>query len=252
MSLADRLGEFQKPPKIWVFDIETSPAITYAWRLKTDYISPSMLIEPSRVLCWAGKWIGESKVSFYSEHHHDRAVMIEQAWHALNDADIVVSYNGTRFDVPHLQREFLLAGYAPPSPWIDVDLLKTMRHRFAFMSNRLGYVTEALGLASKMDAGGMNTWKAVLRGDKAAWNLFRDYNKTDVQVTADLFTFLRPWLKLPHAGLWNGGMAACHACGSTTLTPDGIVRTRTNAYLRLACDCGAYNRQLTNGETRAA
>ena len=252
MTLADRLADLVKPPRILTLDIETSPAVAYVWGLREQNVSTSQVVEPSRVLCWAGKWLDSSKVLFYSEHHHGRAEMIEAAWHALNDADLVVTYNGARFDLPHLQREFILAGYGPPSPWHDVDLLKVMRSRFRFLSNKLGFVLEQLGLEAKLDSGGMDTWKAVLAGDRAAWATFRDYNKGDVVATEALFLYVRAYLKLPHAGLWSGDDASCHACGGTSLTPDGIVRTKTTAYLRLRCPCGAWNRLLSNGQTRAA
>lgn len=252
MTIADRLADHMKPARILTLDIETSPAVAYVWGLREQNVSTSQVIEPSRVLCWAGKWHGASRVLFYSEHHHDRERMLEAAWQALDEADLVVTYNGVRFDIPHLQREFILAGYGPPSPWQDVDLLKVMRSRFRFLSNKLGFVLDELGLAAKDDSGGMDTWRAVLAGDRAAWARFRDYNKTDVEVTEQLFTYLRPWLRLPHAGLWTGERSSCHACGGLELVPDGIVRTRTTAYLRLRCPCGAWNRLLSNGQTRAA
>lgn len=252
MTIADRLAEQLTPPRILTIDIETSPAVAYVWGLRDQQVSTSQVVEPSRVLCWAGKWLDSPRVLFYSEHHHDRTSMLEAAWQALNDADLVVTYNGARFDIPHLQREFILAGYGPPAPWVDVDLLKVMRSRFRFLSNKLGFVLDQLGLDSKLDSGGMDTWKAVLAGDRSAWATFKAYNKADVEVTEALFTYLRPWLKLPHAGLWSGDRASCHACGSTDLTPDGIVRSKTTAYLRLQCPCGAWNRLLSNGQTRAA
>lgn len=252
MSLAGRLADLSRPPRILTLDIETSPAVAYVWGLRDQQVSTTQIVEPSRVLCWAGKWLDSSKVLFYSEHHHSREEMIEQAWRALDEADLVVGYNHVAFDIKHLQREFILGGYAPPSPWQDVDLLRVMRSRFKFMSNKLGYVLDQLGLESKLDAGGMETWRKVLAGHGPSWNLFRDYNKGDVVVTEQLFLFLQPWLKLPHAGLWNGDMAACHSCGCPDLVPDGIVRTKTTAYLRLRCPCGALNRRMSNGQTRQA
>jgi DNA polymerase elongation subunit (family B) len=253
VSLAGRIAELQPAPvRILTLDIETSPAVAYIWGLRDQNVSTQQIVEPSRVLCWAGKWLGQSRVHFYSEHHHSRAEMVEAAWTALDQADMVIGYNHVRFDIPHLQREFVLAGYAPPSPWHDVDLLKVMRSRFRFLSNKLGYVVAELGLDHKADSGGMDTWRKVLAGHGPTWETFKQYNKTDVEVTEALFTYLRPWLKLPHAGLWNGDLAACHACGGTDLVPDGIVRTKTTAYLRLRCPCGALNRQLTNGQTRQA
>lgn len=252
MTLKDALAaEGPRDPRILVIDIETSPALVWTYDLKVDYISPSNIVEPSRVLCFAAKWHGEDRIVFHSEQD-GRKPMLEEAWRLLDEADAVCSYNGVKFDLPHLQREFVLNGYGPPSPWHDVDLLKEVRKHFRFMSNRLGYVTEQLGLDRKGDPGGMATWLGCLQGDPDAWKTMARYNRQDVAITADLFDYLRPWLKLPHAGLFTGNEAACHACGSTRLTPAGVSRTKTAAYLRFSCACGAWNRVLSNGKTRPA
>lgn len=246
MGLAERLKPTEQ--KILVFDIETAPAQAFVWGLYDQNILPSQVIEPARVLCFAAKWLGESRVMFFSERSGD---MVAEAWRLLDEADIVVGYNHVRFDVPHLQREMVLRGYGPPSPWIDVDLLPAVRKQFKFMSNKLGAITQSLGLDSKSDPGGFETWKAVLAGDEKAWRTMERYNKQDVQVTADLFTYLRPWLKMPHLGLWSGEMRACPECGSDRLTVNGAHRTKTAAWLRLVCEsCGTFARVLANGETR--
>lgn len=250
MSLADKWAEQNTGPRVLVFDIETAPARAFVWGLYDQNIAPSQIIEPSRVLCFAAKWLDEDKVQFYSER--DGADdMIAAAWSLLDEADVVVGYNHVKFDVPHLQREMVVRGYGPPSPWIDVDLLPAVRRNFKFMSNKLGAVTESLGLDTKDDPGGFATWKAVLDGDTKAWRTMEKYNKQDVLVTQDLFVYLRGWLKLPHAGLWSGDMTACADCGCTRLTPDGVHRTKTAAYMRVVCEqCGIHMRLMSNGQTR--
>lgn len=253
MSLAARLAELEPtPPRILTLDIETSPSVVYAWGLWDQNIATSQVIDPSRVLCWAGKWLGKTPVEFKSEFHHGRDSMIEAAWQALNTADIVIGYNHARFDIPHLQREFVQAGYGPPSPWVDIDLLTIARRNFKFLSNKLGYVTDALGLDTKLETGGQQLWTRVMAGERKAWAEFKAYNKQDVEVTESLYLYLRPWIKVPHAGLFTGNVASCYSCGGTQLTADGIHRTGSNAWLRLSCPCGAWNKQLANGETRPA
>lgn len=254
MSLADRLrGMDPQPARILVLDIETSPALAYTFQLRDVDISPAHVVEPSRVLCFGWKWHGGGRASLCSEWEHGRQGMVETAWRLLDEADMLVTYNGVRFDVPHLQREMVARGYGPPSPWIDVDLLTEVRRNFRFMSAKLGNVVDELGLDAKMDSGGFGTWRGVLDKDPAAQRRMGRYCRTDVEITDDLFTYLRPWLRLPHAGLFTADMRACHACGGKHLTPDGISRTKVSAWLRLLCgDCGAHNRLMVNGETRPA
>jgi len=251
VSLAHRLREAKpKPARVLILDIETSPASAFVWGLRDQNIAPGQVIEPSRVLCFAAKWEGDRSVMFYDERS-GREHMVEQAWRLLDEADIVVGYNHVRFDIPHLQREMVELGYGPPSDWVDIDLLAAVRRRFRFLSNKLGAVTDVLGLGAKDDPGGFDTWRGVLAGDEKAWRRMKRYNKQDVQITENLYDYLKPWLNLPHAGLFSGKMTACAACGSSKLTPDGISRTKVNAWLRLLCeDCGAHMRLLDDKQTR--
>jgi len=256
MSLAGALeAQKPKPPRVLTIDIETSPAIGYVWGLFDQNVSTSQLLEPTRVLCFAAKWLDTGKVHYFSEFHDSKQVMVQAAWDMMNEADVIVGYNHARFDIPHLHREFLLAGMPPPSPHQDVDLLRVMRNRFKLMSNKLGYVTQALGMDTKLETGGQQLWNDVLKGDAKAWKKFKQYNKQDVVITEQLYTLLTGsgWIKtLPHAGMWLQNMTTCFACGSTTLIPAGLVHTRTAAFPQAVCACGAWNRILKNGETRAA
>lgn len=250
MGLADKLTVRQ--PKVLTVDIETSPAVVMAWGLWDQNIATSQIVEPSRVLCFAAKWYHEKRVLFGSEFHHGREQFLEQAWNLFNDADAVITYNGIKFDIPHLQREWMLLGWGPPSPWVDIDLLRTFRSRAKFMSNKLGFITESLGLETKLDTGGQSLWNRVLAGERKAWDEFKAYNKQDVVITELLFRQVKNWVKGPHFGLLSGDPAACYSCGSIELVPAGVVFTKTAKYPKMVCVCGAWNKILKSGETRPA
>ena len=250
MSLAEKLKPRQ--PRILTVDIETAPAIVMAWGLYDQNIATSQIVEPSRVLCFAAKWYDKKRIMFASEFHDGREQFLEQAWDLFDEADVVVTYNGQRFDVPHLQREWMLLGWGPPSPWHDVDLYKVFKSRAKFMSNKLAYITESLGLDTKLETGGQSLWNRVLANETQAWSEFRAYNKQDVAITELLFRQVLPWVKGPHLGLLSGDSSACYACGGTALTPSGMVFTKVRAYSKLLCECGAWNKLMPNGETRPA
>ncbi|NIV35232.1 MAG: hypothetical protein GWN58_38990, partial [Anaerolineae bacterium] len=52
----------------------------------------------------------------------DMEGMLEGAWELLDEADAVVHYNGKKFDIPTLNREFVKYGFTPPSPYKQIDL----------------------------------------------------------------------------------------------------------------------------------
>ena len=251
--LTQRLAELTKKPKVLIWDLETSPAILYGFSLWNQNHSINQIIEPSRVLCFAAKWLDKKQTEFYSEYHTSHEDMIKQAWRLLNEADVVISYNGIGFDSKHANREFLLAGLGPVSPFVDIDLLRVNRANFKFLSNKLGYVTEAVGLPTKLETGGMELWKRVLANEPAAWAKFKKYNVRDVQVTEKLYLLLAQggWIKGVHAGLFSHDMTVCHSCGSPDLTPVGVMYSRTTAYPKALCVCGVFNKVLSNGQTRS-
>lgn len=252
MALADALE--QAAPRVLVVDIETSPHLAWTFRTWNTNISPDMIVQPSRILCFAANWYPDRKVSVHCEWDDGGpSTMLTTLWNMLDEADIVVGYNSDGFDLKHINREFVLRGWPPPSPYQTIDLIKTVRGRFKFPSNRLGQVGQSLDIGSKLDTGGWPLWQAVLAGEAKARAKFAKYCKQDVRLTADLLFALAPWIKgMPHAGLWSGDMAACYACGSTDLDLYGIAYSKTNRYVRLVCGCGAYNKVMANGETRPA
>lgn len=250
MPLADRLAP--RVPRVLTVDIETAPAIAMVWGLWDQNIAPSQIVEPSRVLCFAAKWFDERRVLFGSEFHDGREEFLAFAWRLFDEADCVVTYNGVKFDIPHLQREWMLLGFGPPSPWVDVDLLRVFRSRAKFMSNKLGFITESLGLDSKLETGGQQLWTDVLAGDEKAWGKFKRYNVNDVRITEQLFVQVKSWVKGPHFGLLAGNPAGCYSCGSTELVPAGVVYTKIARYPKMVCVCGAWNKMLRSGVTRPA
>ena len=237
-------------PRVLTLDIENSPHLAYTYELYGADITPDKIVEPARLLCWAAKWLDKRAILFRSEYHDGTETMLDDLWQLLDQADIVITYNGIKHDIPIILRTFVENGYGPPSPWQDIDLYRVNRSRYKWASNRLGYVTQALDLPTKLETGVAHLWRKVLDDDDKAWTKFRAYNRRDVLVTELLYRTLSPWIKHPHAGLWSGDLSACPACGSRELTPTGITTTKTGAWAKCVCHCGAWCKVLANGQTR--
>jgi DNA polymerase III epsilon subunit-like protein len=158
---------------------------------------------------------------------------------------MVVHYNGQRFDIPWLNTEFLLHKLPPPTPFKQVDLLKTTRSKFRHLSNKLDYVSRRLDIGEKVKHHGMQLWLDCMDGCPKAWALMKRYNKKDVQLLEDYYNEILPWIdNHPNYGLYiDANKPTCRNCGSTNVKKNGMERKTSLAYQRWKCnDCGRHLR----------
>ena len=229
--------------KILLLDIETSPNTAYVWGLWKQNISLSALQESSTVLCWAAKWLGEKEVMFDSVYQSKPEKMLKRIHALISEADAVVHYNGTKFDMPTLNKEFLLHGMEPPAPYKQIDLLRTMRSQFRFPSNKLDYVADKLGFGNKHETS-FQLWIDCMNNDPKAWKQMERYNKHDVILLEKVYKRVLPWIKShPNHNLHSGEEHVCPNCGGTKIQRRGTARTISGSYQRYQCqDCGTWSR----------
>lgn len=238
-------------PKILCWDIENSPAKGYFWgpTYNTNIIR---VIEPSAVICFAAKWLGEGDVEFWSDFHDGHEVMMDRAWELIHEADALVSYNGVGHDTPHIMTEFKLAGYCPPSPFKEIDLYRVVRKNFKFQQNKLAFVAEQLQIGSKLHNDGLDLWLRCEAGDPDAWADMKEYNIQDTLLLEDAYYDILPWIPqsmIPHAGLYAGLENVCGRCGSTDLAldEDKFYGTSVSAFRLFHCQsCGGWSRGKKN------
>jgi len=219
-------------------DIETSPNTAHVWGLFKQTVSINQLMESSYVLCWAAKWDGERKVHFARNNDKE---MLTKLWDLLDEADVVVHYNGKRFDIPTVNKEFALEGLMPPAPYKQIDLLQVVRHKFKFPSNKLDYVAQAFNLGKKHPHEGHSLWVKCMNEDKAAWKRMETYNKQDVQLLEKLYARILPWIdRHPNTGVYiSPDKPVCTNCGSSHIVKKGTAVTNTQMYQRYRCNkCG--------------
>lgn len=240
--------------KVLTIDIETAPILANVWGIWDQNISIKQIRSDGEVMSFAAKWLGKSQVSFSSIYHNDRRAMLESSRDLLDEADAVVTYNGVKFDLRWLRGEFAREGLAPPSPWVDIDLLKHARQAFMFPSYKLDYVTQALGLSGKLGHTGFQLWTDCMHGDEKtkakAWALMKRYNVRDVRVTEALYLRMRPYMKgALNVALYSDSKGDQCRCGSTSLIRRGYYYTSTSKFQRLRCnDCGAWSREARSAD----
>jgi len=235
--------------RILHLDVETAPNKVYVWGLFNQNVGINQIVEPGYTLCWAAKRQGQKRVMFNSIYKSDNKVMLKEIWKLIDEADVVVHYNGDKFDIPTLNREFILNGMEPPTPTHHVDLLKVVRQRFKFPSNKLDYVAQALGLGGKVKHLGMQLWEDCMDGDPKAWKLMEKYNKQDVILLEKVYDVVLPWIKNHpnHALYLSNDKPTCTNCGSLKVVKKGTETTLTQVYQRYKCkDCGTPLRGRTN------
>lgn len=231
-------------PRILSIDIETSPVVAHAWALFKQNIAINQIIEPPRTICFAAKFMDERKVHFYSEYEHGHEVMVQAAHDLMSEADVVMHFNGDRFDIPRLNTEFIMAGMAPPAPYKSIDLYKVIKNNFNWSSNKLAFVSEQLGLAGKIKHEGHELWIKCLAGDPKAWAQMKRYNVQDVRLLEEIYDKVRPWItNHPHYGLYTGEPDVCPNCGGDDLERRGYALTGVGRFQRYRCrGCGTWSR----------
>lgn len=226
MSIADLERRILRPnaAKILTLDIERLPGLARVWEPRTRYIAPRNFVEWPRLVCFAARWYGQKRPIFEAEWI-DRDRMIRKAWELYDEADIVYTFNGKRFDNRHLKSDWLVAGMKPPRPWKDVDLYDVVK-QFGFESKSLDSVTRRLGRPGKALHYDMDLAFAAAGGDREAQQELKTYNIGDVELTEWLADRTRGWIPShPFIGT-HGDEKRCNQCQSDDLKLDESQRYR--------------------------
>lgn len=214
--------------KILLFDIETAPNVAYVWGRWEQNV-----IEFERewyMLCFSAKWLGEKKIisyslpdfSTYKKDPYDDTELVGELWELLNQAEVVCSHNGDKFDIKKTNTRLIEDGFSAPKPYQTIDTLKIARKHFGFSSNKLDDLAQRLKLGKKVETGGFRLWKGCMSGDMKSWHKMVHYNQKDVALLEKVYLKLRPWMKgHPNYNVYNDTLARCPQCGSKDLQKQG-------------------------------
>lgn len=229
-----------RKPKILVVDIETRPAIAYVWRMFKENIPNERLIESDGILCIGVKWVGEKKTEILSVWEHGHRGMLSRFLELVGEADGMITYNGTKFDLPHITTALIKENLPPPAPVSHIDLFQFIRNKTKFMSKKLGFVGPELGLGEKMKHSGFDLWVKVMQGDKKAQKEMAQYCREDVELTERLYEYLKGYIT-NHPNFGFIGAETCPACGSHKTQRRGFYYTAQYYWQRHQCtSCGKW------------
>lgn len=235
--------------KVLIYDIENAPNLGYVWeKWQTNVLE---FKDQWFLLSFAWKWLGERETHVlglddmpgYEPGSMDDRELVTRLRDLFDEADITVTHNGISFDNKKAQTRMIVHGIDPPSSYKEVDTLRTARKQFAFTSNRLGDLCQALGLPSKASTGGMSTWFGCMNGDPKSWAKMKKYNKQDVIILEKLYKRFIPWLtNYPHMGAFEGRPDNCPKCGKGPLVARGWRYAQVSRRRQFHCkSCGGYS-----------
>jgi len=243
--------------KILTLDIETAPITAYTWGLFKQDIGLNQIKADWHLLAWAAKWYDDpaSKIMYddnrYAKNIQDDRQLIQGLARLLNQADIVVTQNGEKFDLKKINARAVIHGLPPIKPCASTDILKEGRKVFSFTSHKLEYVTDKLNRKYKKlkhkKYPGFELWKAVLKGDQKAWKEMEIYTKYDVLSTEEVYTTLQGWIATQALSSFHDDSKMRCRCGSANLCKKGFAYTPAGKYQIYLCrTCGKWPRSPSN------
>ena len=238
-------------PNILFLDIETAPLLSYTWGLWDQNVALNQIAKDWHILSWSAKWRNESKVMYMDQRGakdiEDDSKIMRELWKLLDQADIICTQNGKKFDAKKINARFIAHGFQPPRPYKHIDTLQIAKKHFAFTSNKLEYMADKLNVKYKKltqhEFQGFELWKQCLAGNKKAWRVMEKYNKHDVLALEELYEKLAPWDNSVNLHVFTD---SCK-CGSKNIERRGFAYTSVGRYQRYQCrDCGTWTRGAEN------
>lgn len=207
----EKLGvvKTNKPLKVLIYDIETSPNIGWFWKSGfKQQIGTNQIIKERAIICVSYRWKGEETVySLTWDKNQCDKFLIQQFIQVLNEADLICAHNGDNFDIKWLRTRALIHGlHKTMLPnYKQFDTLKVAKSKLYLNSNRLDYISKILGFEGKIQTT-PDLWnKVVILNDREALKEMVKYCDEDVRQLEKVYNELQ-YLDNPkyHVGVQNG------------------------------------------------
>ena len=236
--------------KMLLFDIETSMIQGYFWGLWQQNISIDAIIADWYVLCWSAQWLHEDNIVNASVHtvgryktdlRNNEAAVVLALWKLLDEADIVIAYNGKKFDKKKMNAKFLEYSLPEPSPYKIIDPYLIVRSNFALTSNKMDFIARYV---ESIDEGKTKTnlglWIRSMEDDLVSLQEMQDYCDQDIVVLKEVYMAVRHWDKSSgvNMGLYSDSdTMVCRTCGGEHLTElEATAKMTAGEYKVYRCD----------------
>ena len=257
-GLPESITKVANKPKVLFYDIETLPNISAhfgSWNENLPYkqrIQESCLLSHS--WCWDndGEIHGSVLTPTEAINHDDERLVLE-LWSLLDNADIVIGHNISRYDNKKANAYFIKYGLPPVSPFKSIDTLSIAKRKFKFEFNSLAYLAKYLGVTDKIENDGMPLWIDCHLGKQEALNTMLRYNIGDVKTQREVYNILKSYDNNgANMSLYDSTECLkCVSCGShnVSVLTNKLVYTSSNKYLAYRCnDCSIVMRGNKSGD----
>lgn len=216
------------------WDLESSLMGCLSFGIWNQNISPSRIIKHSHLLSnsWAFNDDEPDGMRLTPEQVRtgDDLDIVVKTIELIQKADVIVTFNGKKFDCKLLNTRALFWGLPPIIYPKHIDIMQDAKRLFKFPSNSMQNISMYLGQEGKIATGGTMLWERCYKWedyeecDKALEEMLR-YGKQDIIPTRELHRRFMGWSKnTPNLGMMtksiNGekeGLNCVH-CGSKDVT----------------------------------
>lgn len=260
------------PPKkelqVLYFDLENSPEQGYFWNRWKTNISEIQVERYSHLLSVAYAFndgeVKSTRLTQRDVQNEDDLTAVVDIVQAINKADIIVTFNGKKFDLRVLKTRMMKWGLPPLKPVKHIDIYQIAKQQMRFPSNSMDNISKYLGYSIiKTETGGFQLWKSCLsKNPDEAEKALRDmeiYNQQDIAVTRNLFKQFQGWSTGVNVGVVvnqkqpENQTLRCTKCGGDDISviEDGFAYTATSGFQLYRCgnnNCRGVSRISGNGK----
>lgn len=227
-------------------DIETLPGKFYAWSPAPEFIGSHMMIEDWSLLSYAAKWVGDDRIisdvlTPDEVSRRDDGRITGGIWRLLDQAHIVITHNGKRFDIRKINTRLWKHKFHKPSHYKVIDTLVAAKQVFGLTYNSMDFIAEFTERDRKLETN-KGLWTRADQGDPEALKEMLVYNEQDIRTQEQIYMEMREWIpNHPSLTAYNKrDQHACPVCLHKGHKQIGYYFTNKKKYKEFRCKgCGA-------------